>query len=258
MVRTYPAMAGAEMSIDDTHDLVATFEALAPGQARHPDSLPIPCRLLRPDPLEPGRLYPLVVFLHGAGERGSDNTAQLAYLPTWMATPPYRQDYPCFLLAPQCPRGHGWIDVERSGDRWRMSREMSDRLAAVADVMDRLLAELPVDPARQYLTGISMGGFGSWDLGIRLPARFAAVAPICGGGDPARVASLVGTPLWCAHGDRDDIVPPQHSREMIAALRAAGGAPIYTELKGVGHDSWTPTYRDERFLTWLFEQRRTR
>lgn len=132
------------MNIDSTHDLVATFEVLPPGRATHPGSLPIPCRLLRPDPLEPGRLYPLVVFLHGAGERGSDNTAQLAYLPTWMATPSYRRDFPCFLLAPQCPRGHGWIDAERSAGQLRMSRDISDRLAAVIDVMNPHVRPAPM------------------------------------------------------------------------------------------------------------------
>jgi predicted peptidase len=212
-------------------------------------------RLLRPEPIAPGQKYPLLVFLHGAGERGSDNVAQLKYLPEWMAESEHRVRYPCFLLAPQCPSNEWWIDVDWSGPRPRMTASTSSRLASVVEMIDVLLEAEPIDADRQYLTGISMGGFATWDLAIRMPDRFAAVVPVCGGGDTARAGALVNTPVWCFHGEVDDIVPPEHSREMIHALRAAGGAPYYSELIHVGHNSWTPAYRNSKCLEWMFEQR---
>lgn len=115
-----------------------------------------------------------------------------------------------------------------------------------------------VDPDRVSLTGISMGGFGAWDLAARIPERFAALVPICGGGDEATAVKRAGLPIWCFHGADDTVVVPERSRRMIAAVRAAGGRPRFSELAGVGHDSWTPAYRDPAVLDWLFGQRRGR
>lgn len=216
----------------------------------------IPYRLLKPEASEPDRKYPLVVFLHGAGERGRDNRSQLKYLPTWMAQSEFRRKYPCYLIAPQCPAGEWWIDVDWSGPEPVRTVVMSDRLQAVVGAVDQVMETHPIDPDCQYLTGLSMGGFGAWDMAMRLPDRWAALLPICGGGDPRHVASLINLPIWCFHGELDDVVPPEYSRTMIDAIRRAGGNPRYTELKGVGHDSWTPAYRDSEALSWLFEQRR--
>src|SRR3954462_11480584 len=151
---------------------VSQFEDYSPPADRpHSSSstAAIRARLLRPEPVIPGERYPLIVFLHGAGERGDDNLAQLKYLPEWMAAPDYRSRYPCFLLAPQCPARDWWIDVDWSGPSPRMTRAISSRLAPVIQMVDSLLADEPVDAGRQYLTGISMGGFASWDLAIRMP-----------------------------------------------------------------------------------------
>jgi predicted peptidase len=101
-----------------------------------------------------------------------------------------------------------------------------------------------------------MGGYGSWDLAARMPERFAAVIPICGGGDEATAHRLATLPIWCFHGEDDPLVPVGLSRSMIAAIKAAGGTPISSELPGVGHDSWTPAYRNPAVLDWLFAQRR--
>ena len=114
----------------------------------------------------------------------------------------------------------------------------------------------PVDPDRVFLTGLSMGGYGTWDLAARMPDRFAAILPICGGGDIATATRIARLPIWCFHGDADDAVPVERSRQMIAAVKAAGGKPRYSELPGVGHDSWTPAYRDPAVLEWLFDQSR--
>jgi predicted peptidase len=211
-------------------------------------------QLLAPPAIEPGRRYPLVVFLHGAGERGRDNEKQLKYLPTWMTEPALRERHPCFLLAPQCREDERWVDISWADKKSTpQGPPTTDMLAVIAGLNAAIAAE-PVDPGRIYLTGLSMGGYGSWDLAARQPERFAAILPICGGGDEATAPRLAKLPIWCFHGDADKVVPVERSRTMIAAVRAAGGDPKYSELPGVGHDSWTPAYRDPAVLDWLFAQ----
>lgn len=216
-------------------------------------------RVLAPAVVEPGRRYPLVLFLHGAGERGSDNEAQLAYLPTWLAQTENRRTHPCFVVAPQCRTGHRWVEVDWAEKRSRpQSPEPTVDLAAAVAALDAVLEAEPVDRDRVCLTGLSMGGYGAWDLAARMPERFAALIPICGGGDEATAPRLAGLPIRCFHGDADTAVPVERSRSMVQAVRAAGGTVTYSELAGVGHDSWTPAYRDPATLDWLFRQVRQR
>lgn len=214
-------------------------------------------RLLRPAVVEAGKRYPLVLFLHGAGERGSDNKKQLRYLPTWLAEPELRRTHPCFVVAPQCRDGKRWADCDWSDAKSVPQKpEPTVDLAAAVAAIDEVLKAEPVDPDRVYLTGLSMGGYGSWDLAARMPERFAAVVPICGGGDEATAGKLARLPIWCFHGDDDEVVPAARSRSMVEAVKAAGGSVRYTEFKGVKHDSWTPAYRDPATLEWVFQQRR--
>jgi predicted peptidase len=214
-------------------------------------------RLMRPAAVADGARRPLVLFLHGAGERGVDNEKQLKYLPTWLAEQEPRRRHPCFVLAPQCRQDERWVDVSWADDEStpQQPQPTLDLAAAVA-ALDDVLAREPVDPARIYLTGLSMGGYGTWDLATRMPERFAAILPVCGGGDERLAARVARLPIWCVHGDADTAVPVRRSRDMVAAVTAAGGRPIYSELPGVGHDSWTPAYRDRFMLDWLFSQRR--
>lgn len=196
-------------------------------------------RLLKPKAPKPGRTYPVVLFLHGAGQVGLDNRSQLKHLPAQMAAEPWRSRYPCFLIAPQCPPGRSWLN------------EVDVLLA----ILERVLNEHPADPRRVYLTGLSMGGFGSWNLATLYPERFAAVVPICGGGNPALAARLLDVPIWAVHGDADTVVPVEQSRTMIDAIQNAGGSPRYTELRGVTHNSWTPAYRQpDGVIAWMFRQ----
>ena len=214
-------------------------------------------RLMRPATVAANTRYPLVLFLHGAGERGSDNEKQLTYLPTWLAEEATRRDYPCFVLAPQCRDEHRWVEIDWSDKKSLPQKpEMTVDMTAALAALDAVMQAEPVDPGRVYLTGISMGGYGSWDLAARMPARFAAVIPICGGGDEATAPKLKGLPVWCFHGDADKAVPVERSRTMVEAVKAAGGTVKYTEYEGVGHDSWTPAYRDPATLDWLFRQHR--
>ncbi len=218
----------------------------------------VPYRLLAPKTLEDGRRYPLILFLHGAGERGADNEIQLAHFPERMLEGDRRSAFPCFVLAPQCPAGDRWTTDEwGSKDSRALPPEPTEPLqAAVAALLD-VCREHPVDRDRVYLTGLSMGGYGAFELAMRHPDWFAAVAPVCGGGDDEQAARLAGLPLSVWHGDADRAVPVENSRNLVAALRALGEEPLYHELAGVGHDAWTSAYGPDGCLGWLFAQRRS-
>jgi predicted peptidase len=215
-------------------------------------------RLLKPAKVEPGQKYSLVVFLHGAGERGDDNRAQLQYFPEMMAQSENREKYPCFVLAPQCREDKSWAGFgRRNRDAREVSGEPGDQMKVVMQILEKTIKENPVDTKRLYLTGLSMGGFGCWDWATREPDRFAAIVPICGGGDESKADRLVKTPIWAVHGDKDDAVRVEQSRQMIDAIKKAGAEPKYTELAGVGHNSWTPAYEDPKgVVPWMFEQRK--
>jgi len=251
-----PAVADESPTSDQLDKL---YEARTVRVAPAKDAAPIDFayRLLKPAAIAPGTHYPLVIFLHGAGERGNDNLNQLNYFPTWIAEPSARKAHPCFVLAPQCRDDQKWVDVDWSAleSTPQSPTPTGDMLAVIAAIEETLKRE-PVDPTRISLTGLSMGGYGSWDLAARMPERFAAVLPICGGGDETTAAKIKDLPIWCFHGDADTAVRVERSRTMIEALRAAGGAPKYSELAGVGHDSWTPAYRDPDVLAWLFAQKK--
>lgn len=190
---------------------------------------------------DPGRVWPFILFLHGAGERGSDPNLIREYgLPT-VAEADRR--FPFVVLAPQCP----------AGSRWEMQEPGVDALC------QDIIARYAVDRRRVYLTGLSMGGFGAWSFAAAHPDRFAALAPICGGGAPMlgfprRVSLLKNMPVWVFHGARDNRVPLAESQTMVDALRAAGGNVQFTIYPEAGHDSWTETYNNPALYEWLLQQ----
>jgi len=221
---------------------------------------PVRYRLLKPAKIEEGEKYPVILFLHGAGERGDDNRLQLKYLPEWMASPENREKYPCFLIAPQCRKEKRWVDVDWSAKKSPgMPKEPSHPMKVAIGILEHVLENYPVDGNRIYLTGLSMGGYGSWDLAMRRPKLFAAVAPICGGGDPAKAERIADVPVYAYHGDQDKAVPVERTRRMVEALKEAGANPKYKELEGVGHNSWTAAYQDaDGVVPWMFKQRRSK
>lgn len=182
--------------------------------------------------------WPLVLFLHGAGERGNDLDLVAVHGPPKQVAA--GATLPFLLVAPQCPDGHWWD--------W----ESDALLALVSEVM----AGHPVDPDRVYLTGLSMGGSGSWDLACRRPDLFAAVAPICGRGRRPMASRLVTTPIWAIHNSDDPVVPVEGTLDMIEAVREAGGDVRATINTTGGHDAWTAAYDDPELYSWLLEQRR--
>lgn len=213
-------------------------------------------RLLKPADFDPNKKYPLVIFLHGAGERGSDNAAQLKHCMAQFCTPEHRQKYPCYVLAPQCPKDQKWADIDWSSETSVFPQEISRSLGLTFEVVDSMLADSAISKSRVYITGLSMGGYGTWDALARRPELFAAAIPVCGGGDVETVSAFKDIPVWCFHGADDKAVQVEKSRTMVAALKAAGGEPRYTEYPGVGHDSWTQTFANEETFQWLFAQKR--
>ena len=215
------------------------------------DGNSLPYRLLKPEQPEPGKKYPLIVFLHGAGERGTDNEVHIDHVTGLFLNPHNRKKFPCYVLAPQCPKNVMWASHDREGN---MKSSPSAIMQLVIGLMDKTEKAFPIDPSRIYITGLSMGGYGTWELIARFPDRFAAAVPVCGGGDPATAARISHVPVWAFHGSHDTTVRPANSRKMIRALQAAGAKPGYTEYPDVGHDSWVYAYREPYLLPWMFEK----
>ncbi len=207
-------------------------------------------RLMSPAKLSAEKA-PVLIFLHGKGARGSDNVRQLLSLPLLLQEEPYRSKFPCYVLVPQCPNTHDW----KSYNIFKPPNNFQHPIMAM---LNDVLQNHPADPNRVYLCGFSMGGYGCWDLATQYPERFAALVPIAGGGDAARVYALSRTPIWNVHSRDDQTVPVTQSRDLINALKKAGGNPKYTEYANAGHGAWQPAFRDsDEILTWMFQQSRT-
>jgi predicted peptidase len=213
-------------------------------------------RLMKPKDYDPKRKYPLVLFLHGAGERGDDNQAQLKWGAEDFASETNRSKHPCFVVVPQCPHDEQWVDVPWSADSHTMPEKPTPALRKSLDLIAQLSKEFSIDPNRLYITGLSMGGYGVWDAIQRHPDLFAAAAPVCSGGDPQYARQIAHVPIWAFHGAKDPVVKPHRSREMIEAIKAVGGQPKYTEYPDATHNSWTPTYDDPELYQWMFAQSR--
>ena len=187
--------------------------------------------------------YPVLIWLHGSGQSGSDNEAQMGGATKVFTSEENQSTRPCFMVAPQCPSSDiGW------------NKEVANNLMAlIADLTDRL----PIDTDRIYLTGSSMGGFGTFNLAAKYPNVFAAAVPLCGGGDPKTAAALKPVSMWVFHGDKDDMVLVERSRVIVKAIQDIGGEKIkYTELAGEGHGITGTVYATPELHTWMFEQRR--
>ena len=202
-----------------------------------------------------GSKVPLVIFLHGAGERGTNNVAQLRHgvgeLLDWLDK--HEKGYR--LVAGQVPNGKRWVEVDWNAKAHAMPKMPSETMALELALLDRLLADPRTDAQRVYVTGISMGGYGTWDIVCRRPDMFAAAMPICGGGDSAQAAKIAHVPIWVFHGSADRAVPVCRSRNMVSALWSAGSNAHYREYPDAGHNVWTRTYRDNEVLKWFFSQR---
>ena len=215
----------------------------------------LPYRLLKPVNPQAFDKFPLVIFLHGAGERGNDNEVQIKHITELFLDERNRGKYPCYVVAPQCPKGKWWADFTGKGANATLSKTPSTPMKMVIGLIEDILKQFPIDESRIYVTGLSMGGYGTWDLIARYPEKFAAAVPICGGGDVKTASKIKHIPLWAFHGALDEIVTPSQSRRMIKALHDAGGLPGFTEYPDVGHNSWVHAYREPHLMHWLFKQK---
>lgn len=222
------------------------------------DGIALNYRFLEPagfDSAAPGtQKYPLVIFLHGLGERGDDNTAQLKNGILFFADSLNRAKHPAFIIVPQCPMDDYWVRLDFSKQGLHLQPEPTAALKAVSDVIDATIAAYPVDVDRVYITGLSMGGFGTWDLISRQPEKFAAAVPVCGGGDYTQCGKFATMPISVFHGAKDPVVPVQLSRVMVATLKHEGGSPLYTEYPEGMHNVWDTTYADRDMVDWMFSQ----
>ena len=217
----------------------------------------IPYRFAAPKAVEAGKKYPLVILFHGAGERGTNNVAQLVHGATDILNYMREKGIEGYFIAGQCPDGRQWVDTPWSLMAHRMPAKPSESLALMIELIEKTMKELPVDRNQVLVTGISMGGYGTWDIVQRHPDWFAAAMPCCGGGDVTLAWKIRGVPIWAFHGDQDWVVPFKRSRDMVAALWAVDGNVRYREYPGVGHGCWGPTYADwDNVLSWFFAQRK--
>ena len=214
-------------------------------------------RIHLPENMDARKRYPLVLFFHGAGERGSDNNKQLIHGVKDILAYSKKSNTPVIIVVPQCPPGKQWVNTPWGADSHKMPENPSTSMALTIGLLQELQEKLFVDRSRIYVTGLSMGGFGTWDIIQRMPETFAAAMPVCGGGDTNLVNAIRNIPIWVYHGGSDTVVKTKRSRDMVAALEKAGGKVKYTEYKGVRHNSWSKTYRDEEALKWLLGQNKS-
>lgn len=180
--------------------------------------------------------FPLLIFLHGSGERGNDiNKVKAHGPPSFVDT---RKDFPFITVSPQCPEGTWWVTEDLQA------------------MLEQLKESLRIDENRIYVTGLSMGGFGTWAWACKYPEQFAAIAPVCGGGDLQFADELKSTPVWAFHGEEDFIVPVRRTIEMVEAVNSNGGKARMTIYPGVGHDSWVNAYSNEELYQWLLSNTR--
>jgi predicted peptidase len=181
--------------------------------------------------------HPLMIFLHGRGERGNNLDRVMKHGPPKLVRKKNATGF--IIVSPQCPKTEYW------------------KIEKLSQLLDHILATTKADPKRVYLTGLSMGGFGTWHWGAKEPQRFAAAIPICGGGDPKTARQLINLPIWAFHGDKDKTVSLTKSQAMVNAIKTAGGTKVkLTIYPGIGHNSWTKTYNNPEIYKWLLKHRR--
>lgn len=203
---------------------------------------------------DPVSKYPLVIFLHGSGERGNDNEAQLKWGVKNFASDQNMKMNPSIIIAPQCPKNMSWGNF--SNEDMSLQPSPTKPMKLLIELINQSILNLPVDTNRIYITGLSMGGFGTFDAISRYPNLFAAAVPVCGGGDVSKSDSISHIPIWIFHGALDGTVNPVLSRNMVESLTKSGGHPGYTQYPEAGHFSWIAAYSDLMMMEWLYSQRK--
>lgn len=226
----------------------------------------LPYRMLYPKDFDSSKAYPLVVFLHGANEKGDDNESQLAIGGRFFLRDSIRNNYPAVVIFPQCPLNDSWVyfDVQLDSvsglvKKWRFpfKRKPTDITQSLKELMDGLLKEKYIDTSRLYIGGLSQGAMGVLDIIARYPGMFNAAFAICGAGDITSTKYFANkTAVWLFHGEKDDIVQPTFSRDFYKRLQKLGGDTRYSEFPGVYHNSWNNAFAEKELMQWLFSKQK--
>ena len=223
----------------------------------------MPYRLLLPDNYDAAKKYPLIFFLHGAGERGTDNELQLVHGAKLFLKDDVRKNFPAIIVIPQCPASSFWSNVnfvtDSSGKRtfnFQEGGEPTIAMKLAQELLFSIITTYPVSKKQIYAGGLSMGGMGTFEIVRRNPELFAAAFPICGGGNPATASQLKKVKWWVFHGAKDDVVPPQLSEEMVNALKKKKATVKFTLYPNANHNSWDSAFAEPDLLSWLFAQKR--
>ncbi|MEY8869186.1 prolyl oligopeptidase family serine peptidase [Meridianimaribacter flavus] len=218
-------------------------------------------RIMYPENFSEEKQYPVVLFLHGAGERGDDNQRQLVHGSKLFADQTNRGAFPAIVIFPQCPKSDYWskVDVDRStnpiGLNFKYENGPTTSMGLVLDLMDEFAEKPFVKKEKIYVGGLSMGGMGTFEILYRRPEMFAAAFAICGGGDPESAKEYADKiDVWVFHGAKDDVVDPQLSLDMVSAILKYGGKPNFTLYADDNHNSWDSTFAEPELLKWLFSK----
>jgi len=221
----------------------------------------LPYRVLLPASYDSSKAYPLLIFLHGRGESGTDNKKQLTHGARMFLTDSIRQLYPAIVVFPQCAATDYWSNVQTVADKdgkrtfyFVADGEPSRSMRLLLSLTDNLFRQYKIRRQQVYVMGLSMGGMGTFELARRRPELFAGAIAICGGADPATAASIRKPGWWIFHGAKDDVVLPSFSRQMVAALKKTGARVRYTEYPEANHNSWDSAFTEPGLLKWLFSQ----
>lgn len=213
----------------------------------------LPYQLYVSTGLDSTKTYPLILWLHGKGERGNDNKKQLTLIKKWLPDS-LDKSYPGFILAPHCPVDRMWSRYDKLADKITFDTITPEIQKSIISILDTLSEKYPIDTNRIYIMGISMGGFGVFDMITRYPDRFAAAIPICGGGDPEMKVKLLKTPVWAFHGEKDAVVDKRHTIKPMEVLKDEDH--ILKLYAKTGHDAWNNTFKEKELLKWLFLQKK--
>ena len=222
------------------------------------NGLTLPYRIFVPADYSEDYAYPVVLLLHGAGERGTDNEKTLVNVVPNLYIQKTSPFYHAIVIVPQCPENMQWVDTPWANGNYSVENvPISKPMTAAVELLDSIIASYSINTDRQYVTGLSMGGFGTWDLLMRFPDRFAAAIPYCGGADPSQAENLAKIPIYTFHDTTDTSVPVSGTQAVVEAIKAAGGTLItYKETTGKGHNVWNTGSQTPGLSKWLFEQRK--
>lgn len=215
-------------------------------------------RELTPESDIKNKTYPLVLFLHGAGERGNDNLKQMTHGANMFLNPVNRETYPAYVIMPQCPESGYWAYKQRPSSfkpsEMPAGEEITPIFLSLKELLTQYLDKPDIDKKRVYIIGLSMGAMGTYDFVARFPDLFAAAVPVCGTVNPERLKSAKNVNFRIFHGDADNVVPVEGSREAYKVLKKIGANVEYIEYPGCNHGSWNPAFNEKDFMEWLFKQ----